>query len=51
MVMDNDFSQAEFGYADPSYPLSVTAAHEYNHVLQNAYDYLEDPWMFEATAV
>jgi Family of unknown function (DUF6055) len=29
----------------------VTAAHEYNHVLQNAYDYLEDSWMFEATAV
>jgi hypothetical protein len=51
MVLDNDFSQAEFGYADPLVPLSVTAAHEYNHVLQNAYDYLEDPWMFEATAV
>jgi hypothetical protein len=29
----------------------VTAAHEYNHVLQNAYDYLEDGWMFESTAV
>ena len=50
MVMDNDYSQAEFHYADPLVPLSVTAAHEYNHVLQNAYDYLEDPWMFEATA-
>ncbi|HEX6711809.1 MAG TPA: fibronectin type III domain-containing protein, partial [Thermoleophilaceae bacterium] len=27
------------------------AAHEYNHVLQDAYDFVEDPWMFEATAV
>ena len=34
--MDNDY--AEYGYDDPMEPLEVTAAHEYNHVLQYAYD-------------
>jgi hypothetical protein len=51
MVMDKDFSR--FGDGSPAantQNMDVTAAHEYNHVLQNAYDYLEDPWMFEATA-
>jgi Family of unknown function (DUF6055) len=50
-VMDNDYSKAEFpqynGYLPP---LEVTAAHEYNHVLQDGYDFVEDKWMFEATA-
>ncbi len=32
-------------------PLQVTAAHEYNHVLQFGYDVLQDAWMFESTAV
>ncbi len=31
--------------------LQVTAAHEYNHVLQFAYDAAQDTWMFESTAV
>ena len=30
--------------------MQVTAAHEYNHVLQYAYDAFQDAWMFEATA-
>ena len=30
--------------------MQVTAAHEYNHVLQYAYDTFQDTWMFEATA-
>src|SRR3954452_10932225 len=50
LVMDNDFSQAEFGYPDPMVPLRVTAAHEYNHVLQFGIDAFEDTWMFESTA-
>jgi hypothetical protein len=29
----------------------VTAAHEYNHVIQFGIDVLQDAWMFEATAV
>src|SRR3954470_18138867 len=52
MVMDRDYSR--FGDGSAASGLAAeraTAAHEYNHVLQNAYDYLEDSWMSEATAV
>jgi hypothetical protein len=51
-VMDNDYSAAEFPQynGDPNPPMQVTAAHEYNHILQYAYDILEDKWMFESTA-
>jgi hypothetical protein len=31
--------------------MEVTAAHEYNHVLQFGYDVLQDTWLFESTAV
>src|SRR3954454_20933332 len=52
MVMDRDYSRFGDGSAASGLAAErVTAAHEYNHVLQNAYDYLEDPWMFESTAV
>jgi hypothetical protein len=52
MVMDNNYSRFGDGSAESGLAAErVTAAHEYNHVLQNAYDYLEDSWMFEATAV
>ncbi|HEX8741718.1 MAG TPA: Ig-like domain-containing protein [Thermoleophilaceae bacterium] len=52
LVMDNDFTQAEFPrYSNPVAPMQVTAAHEYNHVLQFGYDVLQDSWMFESTAV
>ena len=48
-VLDNDFARSQFG-AKPSDSLKVTAAHEFFHAVQFAYDYLEDPWMMEATA-
>jgi Family of unknown function (DUF6055) len=52
MVMDKDYTRYGDGTAASGLAAEqVTAAHEYNHVLQNAYDYLEDSWMFEATAV
>jgi hypothetical protein len=52
MVMDKDFTRFAGGSAAGGLAEErVTAAHEYNHVLQNAYDFNEDPWMFEATAV
>jgi hypothetical protein len=51
LVMDNDFSEAEFGYPDPQVPLEVTIAHEYNHVLQFRQDARTDGWLFESTAV
>ena len=52
LVVDNDFSPSEYPrYSNPLLPLQVTAAHEYNHVLQFGYDVLQDSWMFESTAV
>ncbi|HET8949297.1 MAG TPA: MXAN_6640 family putative metalloprotease, partial [Solirubrobacteraceae bacterium] len=51
LVLDNDYAPSQFpGYTDPLQPMQVTAAHEYNHVLQYAYDTLQDTWMFESTA-
>ncbi|MEV4418466.1 MXAN_6640 family putative metalloprotease [Patulibacter sp. NPDC049589] len=51
MAMDNDYSPAEFpSYDDYLVPLQVTAAHEYNHVLQFATDVSFDTWIGEATA-
>jgi hypothetical protein len=46
-VLDNDYA----GF--PRTPLAnieVTAAHEYFHAVQFAYDAFEDPWFMEATA-
>ena len=48
-VLDNDFSRAEYG-APPADSLRVTAAHEFFHAIQYAYDYAEDGWLMEATA-
>ena len=48
-VLDNDFSRAEFG-TKPTNSLRVTAAHEFFHAVQYAYDYAEDGWFMEATA-
>ena len=51
MVMDKDFDRFATPDETGAEAEQVTAAHEYNHLLQNVYDYLQDPWMFEATAV
>src|SRR6476661_5622265 len=53
LVMDNDYSAQEFPKygGDPLAPMEVTAAHEYNHVLQFGYDVFQDTWMLESTAV
>ena len=52
LVMDNDYCQREYrNYPAFLEPLQVTAAHEYNHVLQFNYDAQQDNWMFESTAV
>jgi hypothetical protein len=52
LVMDNDYCQREYrNYPHFLAPLQVTAAHEYNHVLQFNYDAQQDNWMFESTAV
>lgn len=48
-VLENDY--AEFGSTPgPIANLRVTAAHEYFHAVQFAYDVNEDAWLMEATA-
>jgi hypothetical protein len=48
-VVDNDF--ANFGTAhSPQEFLEVTAAHEFFHAIQFAYDAAEDLWILEGTA-
>jgi hypothetical protein len=49
-VLDNDFAAAQFPHGTPTDNLVVTAAHEFFHAVQYAYDYAEDPWMMESTA-
>lgn len=48
-VLDDDFSTSQFG-GDPMDSLRVTAAHEFFHAVQFAYDYWEDLWFMEGTA-
>ncbi|QIG41524.1 hypothetical protein G5V58_00945 [Nocardioides anomalus] len=47
-VLDNDY--AGFPSHTPLQNLQVTAAHEYFHATQFAYDALDDDWLLEATA-
>ena len=47
LVIDNDYKG--FG-GSPLELMRATIAHEYNHILQFAYDTLQDLWMFESTA-
>jgi hypothetical protein len=49
-VLDNDFSAAEYG-APPVNSLRVTAAHEFFHAIQFAYDSFEQSWVLEGGAV
>ncbi len=49
-VLDNDYSSAEFITGTPEQNLAVTAAHEFFHAIQFAYDYAEDKWLMESTA-
>jgi hypothetical protein len=50
-VVDNDYAAQQFGVAHtPEEFLQVTAAHEFNHASQFAYDFLEDWWFMEGTA-
>jgi hypothetical protein len=52
LVLDNDYAEEGYEYeGDPEIPLSVTTAHEYNHILQFVLDANQDDWMFESTAV
>jgi hypothetical protein len=50
-VFDNDFSPKQYGRTHtPTENLDVTAAHEYFHAVQYAYDANDDVWAYETTA-
>ncbi|MCX6400799.1 MAG: hypothetical protein NTX33_12840 [Propionibacteriales bacterium] len=50
-VLDNNFAASEYGSTNtPTEFLQVTAAHEFFHAVQFAYDVLEDRWFMESTA-
>ncbi|HEX5470072.1 MAG TPA: MXAN_6640 family putative metalloprotease, partial [Gaiellaceae bacterium] len=49
-VVDNNYTEPVFGAHSPLENLEVTAAHEFFHAIQFAYDAFEDQWLLEATA-
>lgn len=49
-VLDNDYSPQQFPNHTPQGNLRVTAAHEYFHAVQFAYDFYGDAWFLEASA-
>ncbi len=49
-VLDNNYSRREFPTNGPRGNLRVTAAHEFFHAVQFAYDAGEDSWFMESTA-
>ena len=51
IVVDDDFSTAQLGPSAGPGGLRATAAHEFFHAVQYAYDSGEDPWLTEGTAV
>jgi hypothetical protein len=48
-VLDNDYARSQYGIA-PINALRVTAAHEFFHAIQFAYDVDEDVWFMEGSA-
>ena len=51
IVVDDDFSLAQLGVSGGPGGLRATAAHEFFHAVQYAYDSSEDAWLTEGTAV
>jgi hypothetical protein len=49
-VLDDDYDTSEFPTNTPLENMRVTAAHEYFHAVQYAYDAFEDGWILESTA-
>jgi hypothetical protein len=50
-VVDEDFANPAYGGIDPTDARDVTAAHEFFHAIQFGYDWLEDLWLMEGTAM
>ncbi|MET0838696.1 MAG: MXAN_6640 family putative metalloprotease [Marmoricola sp.] len=49
-VLDNNYARSQYGSANILDPMRVTAAHEFFHAIQFAYDVDEDLWFMEGTA-
>jgi hypothetical protein len=49
-ALDDDYDPSEFPTNTPTENMQVTAAHEYFHATQYAYDSYEDGWILESTA-
>ncbi len=49
-VVDNNYTETIFDNHSPLQNLKVTAAHEFFHAVQAAYDFFDDTWMIEGTA-
>jgi len=49
-VLDDDYARSQFGFHTPLENLQVTAAHEFFHAIQFAYDASEDAWFMEGGA-
>jgi hypothetical protein len=49
-ALDDDFAVSQFPTNTPIENMQVTAAHEYFHAVQFAYDRYEDSWILESTA-
>jgi hypothetical protein len=49
-VLDDDYATSQFPRHTPTENLQVTAAHEFFHAVQFAYDVHEDWWFLEGTA-
>lgn len=49
-VLDDDYAAGEFPFNTPDQNLQVTAAHEFFHAVQFAYDAYEDGWLMEGGA-
>jgi hypothetical protein len=50
-VVDEDFANAVYGGINPADARAVTGAHEFFHAIQFGYDWLEDLWLMEGTAM
>lgn len=54
IILDNDFSSAEFGSQISNYTplkaLQITAAHEFHHAIQYGYNIFFESWFAEATS-
>jgi hypothetical protein len=49
-VLDNNYTDPVFAAQTALANFQVTAAHEFFHAVQAAYDWFEDQWLMEATA-